>query len=300
MNDIMKSVYIKIANLVFSINITDAVSQKIALPRNFIPFIVSGKIEQEFIFDVDIDSNQLFPQPEKKITDFDAEGFQQEIFSLNDGGYLFKFYGDKRQYLCSFTATPDFKKIKVAMDGDLTLSDYAINNILMISFSFATVKYGILMMHSSVIKYRDKAYMFLGVSGTGKSTHSRLWLKNFEGAILLNDDNPVVRYTMQDGVICYGSPWSGKTPCYKNDSAKVGALVMLKQAPYNKIKRQSTLEAFASFMVSCGIMMWDKLSYNNICENISNVISNVPVYGLECLPDDAAAKICKEEVIQNG
>ena len=63
----------------------------------------------------------------------------------------------------------------------------------------------------------------MGKSGTGKSTHSRLWLENVPGATLLNDDNPIVRLTLV-GAIVYGSPWSGKTPCYKNESAPLAGV----------------------------------------------------------------------------
>ncbi len=58
---------------------------------------------------------------------------------------------------------------------------------------------------------RQEAVMFLGESGTGKSTHSRMWLENIEGSTLLNDDAPAVRISA-DGTTAYGTPWSGKTP----------------------------------------------------------------------------------------
>ena len=71
-------------------------------------------------------------------------------------------------------------------------------------------------IHSSCIVYRGKAVLFLGASGTGKSTHTRLWLENIEGSTLLNDDSPFVR--VEDGKVwAYGSPWSGKTSCYKQE-----------------------------------------------------------------------------------
>ena len=57
--------------------------------------------------------------------------------------------------------------------------------------------------------------MLLGKSGTGKSTHSRLWLKYIPDTKLLNDDNPAVRIMDNNTIMIYGTPWSGKTPCYK-------------------------------------------------------------------------------------
>lgn len=83
----------------------------------------------------------------------------------------------------------------------------------------------------------------MGKSGTGKSTHSLLWMKYIQGTELLNDDNPTLRIV--DGkVYAYGTPWSGKTPCYKSLSYPVGGMVRLKQAPVNRFVRQQEVEAF--------------------------------------------------------
>ncbi|MEG0499028.1 MAG: hypothetical protein RR522_04050, partial [Alistipes sp.] len=81
-------------------------------------------------------------------------------------------------------------------------------------------------IHSSVIRWGDGVVMFLGESGTGKSTHTHLWGKHIAGATLLNDDSPIVG--MVEGVTtAFGSPWSGKTPCYKNESYPIRAIVRL-------------------------------------------------------------------------
>ncbi|MBO6066250.1 MAG: transposase, partial [Lachnospiraceae bacterium] len=84
-----------------------------------------------------------------------------------------------------------------------------------------------LLMHASVTMHAGKGYLFLGKSGTGKSTHSQLWINNIEGCELLNDDNPVLRVEDDGSVRVYGSPWSGKTPCYRNLDVPVGAIVDL-------------------------------------------------------------------------
>ena len=106
----------------------------------------------------------------------------------------------------------------------------------------------------------------------------------------MNDDNPVVRYNNGE-VTIYGSPWSGKTPCYRNIKAPIGAFLQLKQAPYNKIRRQTIIEAFASMLPSCSVMKWDKRIHGTICDTVSKVMNVVPNYILECLPDEAAARL---------
>ena len=91
----------------------------------------------------------------------------------------------------------------------------------------------------------------------GKSTHASLWLRHIEDSELLNDDNPVVRIGHQGQVIVYGSPWSGKTPCYRNVSYPLGAIVVLSQAPYNKIQRLSGIQAYVSLVASISGKRWD-------------------------------------------
>jgi hypothetical protein len=151
------------------------------------------------------------------------------------------------------------------------------------------------MIHASVIAFEGKGYVFLGKSGTGKSTHSRLWLENIEGTWLLNDDNPVIRVE-GDNVNIYGTPWSGKTPCYKNEGLPLNAIVRLSQAPHNVIKKHPMLQAYASLMPACSCMRWDRRSTDALHKTVEKVISKVACWHLDCLPDEDAARTCHSAV----
>ena len=173
---------------------------------------------------------------------------------------------------------------------------FAINNSLMLLYAFASAPYMTLEMHASVIGNGGKGYLFLGKSGTGKSTHSSLWLKYIEGSELMNDDNPVLRVG-EDGVTrVYGSPWSGKTPCYRNVSAPVGAIVRIRQAKHNTITRQNVLEAYASVYSSCSGFKADKKIADGQHRILEHIALNVPCYILDCLPDEGAARVCAAQV----
>ena len=138
-----------------------------------------------------------------------------------------------------------------------------------------------------------KAYMFLGHSGTGKSTHSQQWKAAFERAELLNDDNPAVR-VMDHQVIVYGSPWSGKTPCYKNAQAPVQALVQLAQAPENKIERLRMSQAYPYILASVSGLKIMPEMMDRLFESIAKLLEISPVYRLECLPNPDAARLCAQ------
>ena len=152
-------------------------------------------------------------------------------------------------------------------------------------------------IHSSVIVHSGRAVLFLGESGTGKSTHTRLWREHISGAQLLNDDSPIVRVV--EGVpTVFGSPWSGKTPCYRNESYPIAAFVRLAQAPHNRIARLPVVRAIGALLPSCPpAFAYDAQLQDNICDTLSQLIARVPVYQLECLPDADAARLSFETTI---
>ena len=164
----------------------------------------------------------------------------------------------------------------------------AIDNALMVLYALATADRQTALFHAAVVSYEGKGYMFLGPSGTGKSTHAGLWLRYIAGTTLVNDDNPVVR----DGVV-YGSPWSGKTPCYRNVHYPLGGIVVLSQAPYNRIQRLSGLHAYAALVASISGMRWDARIADGRHQTENALASTVPVWHLECLPDEEAARVCQ-------
>ena len=172
----------------------------------------------------------------------------------------------------------------------------AIDNALMILFALATADKRTALFHAAVVSHQGRGYMFLGPSGTGKSTHARLWLRYIEGTELVNDDNPVVRVG-QDGVATvFGSPWSGKTPCYRNLSYPLGGVVLLSQAPYNKIQRLGALQAYAALVPSISGKRWDARIADGLHATENALAMQVPVWHLECLPDEAAALLCNQTI----
>lgn len=158
-------------------------------------------------------------------------------------------------------------------------------------FGIVIAPLGGIPIHSSVAVKDGGAVLCLGESGTGKSTHTRLWRENIEGAKLLNDDSPIIRIV--DGkCIAYGSPWSGKTHCYINKSVPVCALIRLSQAPHNKIYRLPALSAIGAILPSCPpAFAYDNKLQDGICNTVSDIISCTPVYHLECLPNADAARL---------
>lgn len=162
---------------------------------------------------------------------------------------------------------------------------------LWMMFGVAITPRKAIAIHSSTIRCGEKAALFLGESGTGKSTHTRLWREHIAGAVLLNDDSPIIR--IKEGkALVYGSPWSGKTPCYKQEQWPISGFVRLSQAPHNRITPLKGIRAIGALLPSCPpAFAYDNLLQDAICCTLSEMLSLAPVFHLECLPDQAAAEL---------
>ena len=267
------------------------------LPANYRPFIApSASPTAASLLTMTVNDEPIATDGAKLLSSFEDLGYRQEVFLQEEGGYIFQIYSCSGQLAATMKSAPRFDSNRVCLySSDSELKKFGFNNTLMIAFAFSSAYRATLMMHSSVVAKDGKAYMFLGKSGTGKSTHSSLWLRHIYGYHLLNDDNPVLR--VRDGkLFVYGSPWSGKTPCYRQESAEAGALVMLEQKPNYKISRERVVAALSSLLCSCSVMIWDRSSYAEIMRTIEQVITLRGVYHLECLPDEAAARLCHSTI----
>ncbi len=246
--------------------------------------------DSELLFEMFVDDSFRPKETGKEIGQFDSGGNNNGVYLREDGSYEIRLSDFMKRQCCLMDATHDFKVIRIALNGDLSMRRFGINNALMMTMAFAAADKDTVLIHASVVRENGFGYPFLGVSGTGKSTHTSNWLKYIPGTDLMNDDNPVIRIV--DGTpVVFGSPWSGKTPCYRNVQAPIGAITQLKQAPYNKIRRETVVEAFASILPSCSIMKWDKRIYSGICDTVTKIIETVPTYFLENLPNEEAVRL---------
>ena len=213
------------------------------------------------------------------------------------GNEVFEYMERTKSKGC-LVLSKDYHEGRLIMTGDI--STKMLNRSLMIMYALATAEKDTLLLHAVVVSCEGKGYLFLGPSETGKSTHARMWLLNVEGTKLVNDDFPVVR----DGVV-YGSPWGGFfTSCYRNVSYPIGGMVRLSQAPYNKIHRISGVEAYLNLY---GSDMGRRLN-NFISEDIDKgmhqtkdkLAQTIPMWQLECLPDEEAARLCHDTITNQG
>ena len=190
-----------------------------------------------------------------------------------------------------FIATPDFSRISASIATESPDCGSILTSMLRIAFAQAVILRDGISIHASAVAADGKAFLFLGKSGTGKSTHARMWLRNIQGSHLLNDDNPAIR--LIDGKpVAFGTPWSGKTPCYRNESCPVGGIVRLVQSDADIFMQKKDVAAFVALLPSCSVVHSDSALQARLCDTIAKIIELVPVGELKCLPDNESAIIC--------
>ncbi len=144
------------------------------------------------------------------------------------------------------------------------------------------------LLHSSIVEYKGNAYAFLGRSGTGKSTHSKLWLQYVDGAKILNGDKPILHAT-EKGVIVYGTPWMGKEQFGYNGEAPLKGLCFLEQAPENEIVKLSVKDTVKHIFPQVMHPVEEEYATKTL-ELIDKLVLGTPSYLLRCTISKEAAK----------
>jgi hypothetical protein len=235
------------------------------------------------------------PEDTELIRDIDTGNGMTLVDVLPSGGYQFHIRNLQDKLCCLLHTNKDFSLCYCKLEGNFSMRNFGINNALMLAYAFAGSFKQTLLIHASLVRHENRGYAFTAKSGTGKSTHVSLWLRYIPNCDLMNDDNPIIRII--DGrPYIYGSPWSGKTPCYRNIKAELGAISRIDRAKVNSVERLKPIEAFASLLPSCSTMKWDKDVFNNACNTITKIIETTGIYITHCLPDKDAALLCRQTI----
>ena len=291
----------------------------LAQMTNYEPFSVDPKLDAELIFVLKVEQNGLLCDEQRSayqhvFTDNSEDDMPRiEVYRSLEKDWLIRISQIATSPICcELACNGDFTHGQLYIAGDCQDVRFCIDNGLMLMYAFRTAPLMTLEMHAAVVVKKVPefqgsngskgenalGYLFLGHSGTGKSTHARQWLSAFEDAWLLNDDNPILR-VMEDGEVrVYGSPWSGKTPCYKNDSAPVGGIIKLSQAPENQISSITLPQAYAYMLSSASGLKMEQSMADHLFETIKHVITHTPCYHLACLPNQEAARVCWDGVVK--
>lgn len=283
--------HFKLADLHVCIEFKQEEINNMELIPSFLPFVTTD-IESPCLFHFVVDDT-LKPMPKsqrERIRVFDTGNGDTVVDLLKDGGYQYIVRNLKNEDCSLLVTNKDFSECRCALNGSTSMRTFGLNNALMLAFAFAGCRKEALLIHASLVRKDGWGYPFIAQSGTGKSTHVGLWLKHVPECDMMNDDNPIVRIVDGKPYI-YGGPWSGKTPCYRNVKAPLGAVTRIDRAPKNSIEKLSPVDAFISLLPACSSMKWDTEIYDNICSIVTRIVETTPIYTLHCLPDEEAARL---------
>ncbi len=220
------------------------------------------------IADVVVDFDVEYPRLQRQIEEYKYNGDEKANFKIR---FSKNFYEDRLK---------DFPYL------DLDTIEYM---FLGAEYYSALVHFNGMMLHSSCVVYEGKAYLFSAPSGTGKSTHTQLWLKQFPGSYILNDDKPAIRIT-ENGIYAYGTPFSGKTDLNVNTGVPIGGICVIERSENNHIERISTDEALFNIMNQT-VRPYKEEEMDKMLNTLEKVVSNVPVYRLSCNMELSAAEV---------
>lgn len=149
-----------------------------------------------------------------------------------------------------------------------------------------------MLLHAAVIGDGPYAYAFTAPSGTGKSTHIKLWRHTFgEPIYVINGDKPILR--LIDGVWwAYGTPWCGKEGWQTNTGRPLSGLCFLSRGETDQIRRISPVEAVPALMHQV-LLPADPPMARATMKLMDQLVTNVPLYRLYCTPTESAARVAR-------
>ncbi len=195
--------------------------------------------------------------------------------------------------------------------GDIAYLDSSYNNIkicytqnsnpekaILLAAIYSRLSFeNVLLCHASLIDYRGHGILFVGPSGIGKTTQAELWNK-YRNADIINGDKAFIKVE-ENEVRGYGLPWKGSSPYCLNADVKLDGIVVLRQAKENKIKELSFEEKLQLFVPHIFLPVWDESCMSAAMNTLDMLVPQIPVYLLECRPDEAAVELTEKTVLKN-
>ncbi|NDV60225.1 hypothetical protein [Bacteroides sp. 519] len=267
---------------------------KVAELPGFTQFEIEGqsKTPPDILINMDKDVDAAYLTNIQPIHSFYVSDIEHFFIKCKEG-YLYEMYKPNGDKIVSIIYDHNGNATMSAVNSEMYLK-----YILWVAFSLPAAGKNVLSIHASSIVNNAGTILFLGESGTGKSTHTRLWLQYIKNSYLLNDDSPLLR--IENGKMqVYGSPWSGKTHCYQAQTVPLKAIVRLSQYPDNKVSRLNKLGSIGAIYPSFPpFLAYDETFSGKMIDVLDKIIEDTPVYELKCRPDKQAAEVVHAAIYQ--
>lgn len=241
-------------------------------------------------------------------TDADIEVKNEKLIKLSDIAYFYSdddkdvvFYYDPAisKTVAKIEFSRSYDNINIYL-YNLKKNYGAEDSMLMFNVLNSAVCYFVQMkngfvFHSSSICSGGEGIAFSAKSGTGKSTHTKLWLENIPDTFILNDDTPIIFLGKDNKFYISGTPWAGTTGINKNSTVPLKAIVFLERGEENEISLMSPQEAMQPFFDGIRTPITDRM-FSNCLDNLNKLFLSVPIYKLKCNMNPEAAIVAHDGI----
>lgn len=202
--------------------------------------------------------------------------------------------GQGRYFSCC-VASPDLRQLTCWLNFGPDSDVNTLGNILrMIPIRRILLMHGVLFIHASQISLGGTGILFSAPSQTGKTTQANLWRRHRGAELICNDR------TLTDGCLTYGYPVDGSAPVFSSKKCRLGAIVLLEQAPVNTVRLLSPRKALARLMPQLVLDVWDRDSTAAAMDLLLRLMTRTPVYLLSCTPDEEAVRCLEQQLQKDG
>ena len=198
-------------------------------------------------------------------------------------------------YLATAVCSLDYKNIVCYLDNQHASALSSVGSLLrLIPTKTILQKRDTYFFHASQVAVQGKGILFLGPSGTGKTTQAKLW-KTFRSAQIICNDRTLIRNGQT-----YGYPLDGSEPVISGETFPLGSLVLLEQAPENHIRQPKPREALLRLMPQVVFDQWNQDAVTAATQQLLDLIQQYPVYILHCTPTQDAVTCLEQQLIKDG
>ena len=161
-----------------------------------------------------------------------------------------------------------------------------------LGLDYVMMQHNCMFLHSSLVRYQNKAVLFSGPSGIGKSTQAELWQHYLDAEILNGDKSCIAKRS--DGFYACGSPYAGSSDIFLPEEAPIAGIVLLKQGCENRISRVYGRQAFIPVYAQLLGNTWDSVYTDQLCQLLDELLASIPVYELICTPSEESVKLVRD------
>lgn len=246
---------------------------------------------------ITFESAQMAQQLLKNLIAVQTDLAEIRIYKTQDNRWV--YCGNAGNAIPCVIATSDYKRIEayIAETSKEMLGGSAANFLIRTAFESRFCYEKIISLHAACVELDHFAVAFTGPSGMGKSTRASAWINAF-GAQLISGDRPAVRIEDEGSTAC-GVPWDGKEQVFRDVEKPLRCILEVRRSSSNYLRKLSREQARKLVVQQSFIPMWDTDAAFMAMANVSALIRRTPVYRLFCGPDEDAARVIYDILVNH-